>query len=39
MSNAAGRLTGTILSGVLYTYAGNNKREGAAQQTLQAYCF
>jgi hypothetical protein len=28
MSNAAGRLSGTILSGVLYSYAGANESEG-----------
>lgn len=28
MSNAAGRLVGTILSGVLYSYAGSDRSEG-----------
>jgi predicted MFS family arabinose efflux permease len=41
MSNAAGRLTGTLLSGVLYSYVGNNRVDGfgACFVASTLFCF
>ena len=39
MSNAAGRLTGTLLSGVLYSYAGSTRAEGFGWCFIAAAAF